>query len=181
MDVASVLSQDSAAARLALVREHVAAENAHDLAHIMSTFGDSARYDDEPWNEHHVGRGGVQAYYEDLLKTLPDLFIDVQREHVSPDCVILEVVIRGTHVGNWRGLPGTGRRVAVKLCGVYTFDEQNRLAGERIYYDRAEALQQVGMFHDPESLLGRITTMLAHPATVARIGIRKLFGRRAGG
>ena len=44
--------------------------------------------------------------------------------------------IRGTHLGDWRGLPATGRRVEFALCGVYTFDAQDRLAEEKIYYAR---------------------------------------------
>jgi len=37
--------------RLALVKEHVRLENRHDLDGIMGTFGASARYDEEPWDE----------------------------------------------------------------------------------------------------------------------------------
>ena len=58
-------------AQLALVEEHVRRENAHDLPGIMATFGRGARYDDEPWGEHHQGRDAVQGYYEDLLVSLP--------------------------------------------------------------------------------------------------------------
>jgi hypothetical protein len=59
------------------------------------------------------------------------------------------------------------------LCGIFTFDEKNRVAGEKIYYDRATPLGQLGVFHDPESLRGRITTALTHPVTMARIVARK--------
>ena len=61
------------------------------------------------------------------------------------------------------GLPATGRRVEISLCGIYTFDDQDRLAGERIYYDRATVLRQLGVFHEPQSLVGRITTLAIHP------------------
>ena len=39
--------------RIRLVEEHVQAENAHDLERIMTTFGEQARYEDQPWDEHH--------------------------------------------------------------------------------------------------------------------------------
>jgi steroid delta-isomerase-like uncharacterized protein len=162
------------AARLNIVREHVRCENAHDLDGIMRTFGDTARYDDEPWHDRHTGRDGVRAYYTDLLRSVPDLFIDVQREHVTQDTIVLEVVIRGTHLGAWRGLPATGRRVAIPLCGIFTFDENDRLAGERIYYDRAGVLKQLGVFYEPQSLRGQISTLLLHPVTIARAMVRKL-------
>jgi hypothetical protein len=44
------------AARLQIVDEHIRQENDHDLAGIMGTFGKTARFDDEPFNAHHVGR-----------------------------------------------------------------------------------------------------------------------------
>jgi hypothetical protein len=34
----------------------------------------------------------------------------------------------------WRGLPPTGRPVRFPLCGIFTFDEENRLAGEKILF-----------------------------------------------
>jgi steroid delta-isomerase-like uncharacterized protein len=165
-------------ARLMLVREHVRGENDHDLDAIMRTFGVKADYDDEAWEEHYAGHDGVRGYYADLIRSIPDLYIDVQREHVTADHVILEVVIRGTHLGTWRGLAPTGRTVAVPLCGVFSFDVNDRLASERIYYDRATALRQLGVFFEPDTLVGRVMTTLTHPATVARVAANataKLF------
>ncbi|HXY31154.1 MAG TPA: ester cyclase [Gemmatimonadaceae bacterium] len=166
---------DRVRAQIALVQEHVARENAHDLPGIMATFGNRAWYDDEPWGEHHEGRDAVQGYYEDLLVSLPDLRIDILRCLASEEGIALEVRITGTHLGPWRGLPATGKRVSIPLCGCYTFDEGGKLAGERIYYDRGSVLRQVGLFHDPQSILGRLETVLAHPVTVARAYARKLF------
>jgi steroid delta-isomerase-like uncharacterized protein len=166
-------------ARLALVEEHVRAENRHDLDAIMGTFGASARYDDEPWADHRGGRAGVQTYYTELLRALPDLVIEINRRHVAAESIVLEVAIRGTHLGGWRGLPATGRKVDFPLCGIFTFDADGRLAGERIYYDRATVLQQLGIFRDPATLLGRLFTALTHPLTIARAYCRGLLRRRA--
>lgn len=152
--------------RIQLVEDHVEAENAHDLDRIMTTIGEKARYEDQPWNEHYDSRGGVRAYYTQLLAAFPDLHIDVERRHVTLDHVILEVRISGTHRGTWRGLPATGRPVRLPLCAVYTFDDAGKLAGERIYYDRAAILAQIGLFHEPSTALGRSLTALTHPVTV---------------
>jgi steroid delta-isomerase-like uncharacterized protein len=166
---------DRIRAQIALVEEHVRRENAHDLSGIMATFGQRARYDDEPWGEHHDGRDAVQGYYEDLLRSLPDLRIDITRCVAAENGVALEVRISGTHLGPWRGLPATGRRVSFPLCGVYSFDEEGKLAGERIYYDRGSVLQQVGLYRDPQSVTGRLEAFLAHPVTVVRAYMRKLI------
>jgi len=168
---------DRLAARLKLVEEHVRHENDHNLEGIMATFGATAHYDDEPWDAHYVGRDAVRAFYAGLLQALPGLRIDVQHTHASDSAVVLEVVIRGQHLGPWRGLPPTGAQIELPLCGIFTFDDAERLAGERIYYDRAMLLRQLGVFHEPDSALGRITTLLTHPLTMAQIAMRKVWGR----
>src|SRR5262245_40335703 len=156
-----------------MVENHIGCENRHDLDAVMSTFGDGAHYDDEPWGDHRLGLDGVRSYYTELMSALPDLTIDVQHCHVSPDSIIVEVVIRGTHLGPWRGLPATGKKIEFPLCGVYTFDENDRLAGERIYYDRGVVLGQLGLFHEPVHGLGRIVTGLSHPITIAKAYLRR--------
>ncbi len=171
------IPQDRQSARIAIVEEHIRLENEHDLEGVLRTFGDTARYDDESWDEHYEGRSGVRLFYEQLMKALPDLEIEVQRRHVTADATLVEVLIRGTHLGRWRGLPATGRRVEFPLCGVYTFDSDDRLAGEKIYYDRATVLRQLGIFHEPQSILGRVTVFATHPITIVRAFARKLLRR----
>lgn len=160
-------------ARLAIVEEHVRCENRHDLAGLMATFGAEARYDDEPWQDHRFGLDAVRSYYTGLLTSLPDLAIDVGHWHIASDAIVLEVMIRGTHLGVWRGgLPATGRRVEFPLCGIFTFDAHDRLAGERIYYDRGTVMRQLGLFHEPEGAIGRLVTALCHPLTIAGAFLR---------
>jgi steroid delta-isomerase-like uncharacterized protein len=155
-----------ASEKLRVVRDHIRFENAHDLAAVLATFGSSARYDDEPWDEHHVGRDAVRSFYEGLLGAMPDLEIQVEKEHETREAVIIECLIRGTHGGKWRDLPATGRRLEFPLCGVYTFDEGGKLAGEKIYYDRATVLRQCGVFREPTSLGGRLLLFLNHPLNI---------------
>ena len=170
------IPKDRVAARVAIVQEHIRLENAHDLEGVLRTFGESARYDDEPWNEHFEGIEGVRTFYSELMSAVADLQIVVQRQHVTDDAIMVEVQIRGTHSGTWRGLPPTGRQIEFSLCGVYTFDGDDRLAGEKIYYDRGTVLRQLGVFHEPRTVLGQITIAATHPVTIARALARKVFG-----
>jgi steroid delta-isomerase-like uncharacterized protein len=162
-------------ARIAAVERHIQLENQHDLEGVISTFGDAARYDDEPWDEHYDGRNQVRQFYKQLMTALPDLEIEVRQRHVAYEAIIVEVMIRGTHLGEWKGLPATGRRLELPLCGIYTFDADDRLAGERIYYDRGTVLRQLGVFHEPDSATGRICTLATHPLTIVAAYARKLF------
>ena len=170
-------NSDRMAARLKTVEEHIRHENNGNLEGILSTFGENAVYEEQPWGESHDGLDGVRGYYQALLAALPDLFIDIQKRHIAEQAIVLEVVISGTHRGPWRGLPPTGRRVKFPLCAIYSFTESDKLAGERIYYDRATVFRQLGLYYEPLTRLGRLTTALAHPLTLSRAYARQLIGR----
>jgi len=170
---------DRAARWKAVVEEHVRFENAHDLEGIMSTFGEGAFYDDAPWNDRRAGEDGVRAYYGELIQAAPDLHIHVERTHIGKEALVLEVRITGTHLGSWRGLPGTGKRLDFPLCGIFTFDANDRLEGERIYYDRATVLRQLGVFFEPTTSAGKLLTPLCHPLTMLG-AIGRSLGRKRG-
>ena len=161
--------------RTAMVDEHIRGENRHDIDAVMATFGMDAYYDDEPWDDHRAGRDGVRSYYRELLRAVPDLAIDVRQRHVGAEAIVVEVTIRGTHLGAWRGLPATGRPIEFPLCGIYAFGADDKLVRERIYYDRASVLAQLGLFHEPTLLAGRLATAVAHPVTIARAYWRRLW------
>jgi predicted ester cyclase len=130
---------------------------------------------DQAWRERYPGSDGIRTYYQEFLQACDDLRIDVHEEHVCVDTIVLEVTISGTHTGSWHGLLATGRRFKIPLCGVYTFDDHDRLAGERIYYDRATVFAQLGIFHEPVGLLGKIVLVLNHPLTVGRSLVRAIW------
>lgn len=165
-------------ARLQVVEEHVRRENEHDLEGVLATFGETPVYEEEAWGERYQGMAGVRRYYEALLAAVPDLHIDIRRRHATEDAIVLEVTICGTHRGFWRGLPPTGRRLEFPLCAVYTFTPDDRLAGERIYYDRALVLRQLGVYREPVTPAGRLAMALGHPVTLLRAWGRWLARRR---
>src|SRR5579863_2562342 len=84
------LPNDIRSARIALVERHIRLENEHDLEGVLRTFGDTARYDDEPWGAHYHGLSGVRSFYGQLMNALPDLEIEVQRQHVAADAILVE-------------------------------------------------------------------------------------------
>jgi steroid delta-isomerase-like uncharacterized protein len=157
-----------------LVDEHVRRENSHDLDGILGTFGPDARYDDEPWDDHRRGRDQVQFYYQELLAALPDLQITVRQRYATAEAIILEVTINGTQTGAWRALPGAGRSLVFPLCGIFTFDSEDRILGEKIYYDRASVLEQLGVFRELTTVVGRMMTAINHPFTLSLAFYRKI-------
>ncbi len=81
----------------------------------------------------------------------PDLNVDVKHQHVSDEAVIAERMLSGTHNNPWREIPTTGKRIEVPACVVFTFDEKEKIAGERVYFDTALLLTQLGVLPAPET------------------------------
>jgi steroid delta-isomerase-like uncharacterized protein len=160
-----------------LIEEHVQAEVDHDLDAIMRTWGKSPWFDDVAWEEQSYGRDQIRAHYDELLKAFPDLGIEVKERRHTEDAVILEVIVSGTHTGQWRDLPALGRKMSSRVCAIYTFDEDGLLELERTYYDKAIILEQLGIFKDPRTPLGKVMAVFTPPFTIVRALIEKLFHR----
>jgi predicted ester cyclase len=62
---------------------------------------------------------------------------------VADDAVIVEFDLLGTNLGEFYGLPPTGKAFRVPLIAVFFFDG-DRIINERIYFDTASLVTQIG-------------------------------------
>ncbi|WP_343709186.1 ester cyclase [Mycobacterium sp.] len=63
--------------------------------------------------------------------------------HVTDDAVITEFELLGTNLGEFYGMPPTGKAFRVPIIAVFFFDG-DRIAVERIYFDSASLVTQIG-------------------------------------
>jgi steroid delta-isomerase-like uncharacterized protein len=161
--------------RESIVREHMDSENRHEFDATLATFH-HPRYELVATDEVYDGPEEVQRYYDESRKAFPDQRNELLALHHSDDAVLVEAVVRGTHNGPLRGLPPTGREFELPILAIFVFEE-DRLMCERVYFDQATVLRQLGVARDPNSLTGRLETLAGHPLTVARGLIRRLIGR----
>ena len=167
------------ATREATVLAHLEAENRHDVAATLATFKDGAARTELP-GEIADGHDAVSASYHELFTALLDMHFDVDPETLChhDDRVICETRVRGTHLGPYRGLAPTGRSLDLPIVAVFTFAGSD-LVAERAYFDRLEMFMQLGVARDPNTLAGRIATLLNHPITVIGAAVRRLTSRSA--
>ena len=158
-----------------IVIEHAEAENRHEFDVALDTF-DHPRYELVPTGDVYDGPEEVAAYYEETRRAFPDQRNEVIALHHSDDAVFLEAMLYGTHLGNYRGLPPTGRSFEMRFCAVFDFEE-DRLVCERVYFDANTVLRQLGIAHDPLTLKGRVATVFNHPLTVGQAVARQVFRR----
>ena len=131
-------------ARERLVREHMESENTHDFDVTLATFADHPRYEIIPTGEVYDGPEEVMRYYQETRAAFPDQRNELISLHHADDAVIVEFWLRGTHEGEFRGVPATGKSFEQRMAAFFLF-EGERLVNERVYFDAAGLLAQLGL------------------------------------
>ena len=129
-----------------IVAEHIGCENQHDWPGVFDTFVQDARahYDVVPLGARFPGIEGVRGFYQTIAAAMPDLHIQVVAEYDVAGCSIREVVITGTHQGEYAGVPPLGNAIRIEMAAFYAFDlPSGKLVSERIYYDQASLMAQM--------------------------------------
>ena len=91
--------------------------------------------------------------------------------------MIVEFDLLGTHLGTLRSLPPTGKSFKARVVAFFIFN-QDKIVCERVYFDQATIMRQLGVAHDPASPAGRISTLVSHPVTIGRALLGSALNRR---
>lgn len=158
-----------------LVREHMDSENRREFGATLKTFK-RPRYELVGTGDVYDGRKQVERYFEETRRAFPDQRNELLALHHTDDAVVVEAVVRGTHQGPLRSLPPTGREFELPILSIFLFEGDDLLC-ERVYFDQATLLRQLGVARDPLSFTGRLQTLVGHPLTIGRGLVRRVTGR----
>ncbi|MDQ3485997.1 MAG: ester cyclase [Actinomycetota bacterium] len=136
--------------REAVVREHMESENAHDYDTTMDTF-DHPRYEIIPTGDVFDGPEAVREYFDSTRAAFPDQRNELIALHHTEAGVIVEFNLMGTHLGELRGIPATGKEFTCRCVAFFLFEE-DRLVCERAYFDALTILGQLGVVQPGPSL-----------------------------
>ncbi len=129
--------------RLELVREHMLSENEHRFEDTLSTF-DHPRYEIVGTGDVYDGTDAVTEYYRASRAAFPDQRNENTLLHAAEDAVIAEFDLVGTHLGELRGIPPTGRSFRCRMCAVFEFERGGeKIVCERVYFDQGTIAQQL--------------------------------------
>lgn len=129
--------------REAVVREHMESENTHDFDVTMGTFA-HPRYEIVPTGEVFDGPDEVAEYFRVTRAAFPDQRNENAVFHHADDGVIVEFDLLGTHQGELRGVPPTGKSFRCRMCALFLFEEGgDGIVCERVYFDQATIAQQI--------------------------------------
>ena len=167
---------DLRASREAVVREHMESENTHDFDVTIDTFS-HPRYEIVPTGDVYDGEEAVRGYFAETRAAFPDQRNVLVSLRHAEDAVIVEFDLLGTHLGTLRSLPPTGKSFKARVVAFFIFN-QDKIVCERVYFDQATIMRQLGVAHDPASPAGRISTLISHPVTIGRALLGSALNRR---
>src|SRR3954453_7102025 len=138
-----MISDDLRQRRLEIIEEHFRSEVAHEFDLTLGTFHGHPHYEIMATGQVFDGDDEVMGYYRTTRTAFPDQRHENVRTHVADDAVITEFDLLGTNLGEFYGLPPTGKSFRVPVIAVFFF-EDDRITNERIYFDGASMLGQIG-------------------------------------
>jgi carboxymethylenebutenolidase len=131
--------------------EHLAGEfTTRDVEATLATMIDSASVNHVPVNTGGKGKDELRAFYRDVfIPSWPeDLVMTPLNRVVGDSQLVDELHLSFSHSKrmNWflPGVPPTNRKIDIDIVVVVMF-EGDKLATERIYWDQATVLRQIGM------------------------------------
>lgn len=111
--------------------------------------------------EPFEGREGYRQFVTDLRRGFPDVKVTIEQVIAEDEFVAVRSRIAATHLGTYRGIPPTGRRVAQsQMHMLHVVDGQIDEAWQQI--DGLGIMQQLGFFprgDPPKRLLGVVVRL----------------------
>lgn len=121
--------------------------NAHDAVSAARLFAEDVVHHN-PLPGSPPGREGNERTMRILFAAFPDWGVEVEDVVARGDKVVVRTVQRGTHEGEFFGIPPTGRRIEFSATAVYRL-EDGLIAEEWIETDRLGLLTQLGALAVP--------------------------------
>jgi carboxymethylenebutenolidase len=135
--------------------EHISYEfSTRDVSSTIATMVEDAYVNHVPVMTGGYGHEALRRFYkEDFISPMPaDTSIQLVSRTLGQDQLVDEIIFSFTHTEEmpWMlpGVPPTHRHVDIPLVVVVGFRD-GKLAHERIYWDQASVLKQIGLLTDP--------------------------------
>jgi len=133
--------------REAVVAEHMDSENRLDFDATIATF-DHPRYELVGTGQVFDGEEEVRGYFAASRAAFPDQHNEIHSMRHADDAVVVEFDLIGTHLGDFAGFAPTGREFRCRMAAIFELSG-DRIVCERVYFDSATILRQLGLVGAP--------------------------------
>ena len=90
------------------------------------------------------GLEGVKGLIGVLRTAFPDLKFTIEGQIAEGDQVATRLTVRGTHLGEFMGIPATGKQMAVSGVSIWRLAD-GKLVNEWVNWDSLAMMQQLGV------------------------------------
>ena len=130
-----------------LVRRMYAALDAGDGTVVPDLF-DPAWVNRDPSLPPLSGHDGARQLFTILTSAFPDFHTTIEEIIEEGALVAARLTHRGTHRGDFLGIPATGRPAVVTATGIFRA-ANGRLVENRVIFDTLGLLRQLGVVPEP--------------------------------
>jgi steroid delta-isomerase-like uncharacterized protein len=123
--------------------QHLANQTQGNTNSLQNDYAENAVVEDSMHPHPFVGRTAIMARKQVGLAAIPNLQINVTNRVVHGNQLSVEWVATGKHVGDFPGLPATGRSFAIPGVTVVVRGNDGKILRESIYYDLSDVRRQL--------------------------------------
>ncbi len=167
-DMAAPTAEESR--NLATVADVLPWWNSHDIEGILRHYDPEIAWNNVAMAETYRGLDEVSGYLRSLFLAFPDLTFAVRHRIAKGGQIAEEWTMRGTHRGEFIGIPPTGRVVEIDGMSMVRMRD-GRFLRDDFYFDAAGVMRQLGL----------LPSLAVTRGPVGRLGLRLAVHRRATG
>lgn len=94
------------------------------------------------------GPDGFKQYVRTLREAFPDLAVTIDDRLVTEDAIVERYVMRGTHEGDFKGIPPTGTEIEFTGIVIH-YVENGEVRKDVSEFDVLDVMQQLGAVEPP--------------------------------
>jgi steroid delta-isomerase-like uncharacterized protein len=126
------------------MRAFFALANNHEVDGVAGLVHPDYRAESDTLPGPIEGREMYRSLLAGFWTAFPDASYEVEQMFAIEDHVITLFRLSGSHLGDFMGIPGSGKKFSVRVCHVEQW-ENGRIAAARYYWDSATLLRQLGI------------------------------------
>jgi len=100
-------------------------------------------------NPKPLSREEAQEFVKSFFRAFPDFNLSIEELFAVEDRVIIRYILRGTHKGDWHGIPATGNKFEISSTFIIRI-ENGKVVEEREDFDQLGFMLQLGMELKPK-------------------------------
>ena len=127
--------------------------NQGSLNKVSELLADQVRFHDPVFPNMNAGIQNIKNHIETSRKAFPDLNFTIDDTIAEGNEVVVHWTARGTHKGQFLGMPPTDRKVTIDGTSIYRL-EGSKIAEAHANWNLASMMAQLGVFEVPKEARG---------------------------